>query len=381
MKSKSSTIRLLYADSESSADLLYLSGVFVPDPFLVIIAQKKSYAVVSQLEFGRVAKKSKFDEVMLLETIRQKAADNLQISLAEVGPGELMVYFAQRFAVKKIEVPADFPALYYARLFEAGYRIEVVEGAFFPKRGKKTDAEARAIRQGNAASAAGIRAAEAVLRAATIDGNHILYEGKTLTSERLRSIIDQACLEKGATAIHTIVAGGRQACDPHEGGHGRLRPHELIIIDVFPRVQKTGYHGDMTRTFLKGKASPAQRALVKAVRNAQAAAMAQVKAGIKGDAVHAAAKKVFDKAGFVTERRKGGFVGFIHSTGHGLGLEVHEAPRVSKGAPKLKAGQVITVEPGLYYPEIGGCRIEDVVRVTKDGCEKLSSLHYRWEIR
>ena len=131
MKSKSSTIRLLYADSESSADLLYLSGVFVPDPFLVIIAQKKSYAVVSQLEFGRVAKKSKFDEVMLLETIRQKAADNLQISLAEVGPGELMVYFAQRFAVKKIEVPADFPALYYARLFEAGYRIEVVEGGLF----------------------------------------------------------------------------------------------------------------------------------------------------------------------------------------------------------------------------------------------------------
>lgn len=381
MKSKSSTIRLLYAASESSADLLYLAGVFVPDPFLVIIAQKKSYAVVSQLEFGRVAKQSKFDEVMLLETIRQKAADNLQISLAEVGPGELMVYFAQRFAVKKIEVPADFPALYYARLFEAGYRIEVVEGAFFPKRGKKTDAEARAIRQGNAASAAGIRAAEAVLRAARIDGNRILHEGKTLTSERLRSIIDQACLEKGATAIHTIVAGGRQACDPHEGGHGRLRPHELIIIDVFPRVQKTGYHGDMTRTFLKGKASPAQRALVKAVRNAQAAAMAQVKAGIKGDAVHAAAKKVFDKAGFVTERRKGGFVGFIHSTGHGLGLEVHEAPRVSKGAPKLKAGQVITVEPGLYYPEIGGCRIEDVVRVTKDGCEKLSSLHYRWEIR
>ena len=381
MKSKSSTIRLLYAASESSADLLYLSGVFVPDPFLVIIAQKKSYAVVSQLEFGRVAKQSKFDEVMLLETIRQKAADNLQISLAEVGPGELMVYFAQRFAVKKIEVPADFPALYYARLFEAGYRIEVVEGAFFPKRGKKTDAEVRAIRQGNAASAAGIRAAEAVLRAATIDGNRILYEGKTLTSERLRSIIDQACLEKGATASHTIVAGGRQACDPHEGGHGALRPHELIIIDVFPRVQKTGYHGDMTRTFLKGKASPAQRALVKAVRNAQAAAMAQVKAGIKGDAVHAAAKKVFDKAGFVTERRKWGFVGFIHSTGHGLGLEVHEAPRVSKGAPKLKVGQVITVEPGLYYPEIGGCRIEDVVRVTKDGCEKLSSLHYRLEIR
>lgn len=381
MKSKSSTIRFLYAASESSADLLYLSGVFVPDPFLALIAQKKSYAVVSQLEYGRVAKQSNFDEVMLLEAIRENAAENLQIPVKEVGPGELMVYFAQRFAVKKVEVPADFPAIHYAKLFDAGYRVEIVQGAFFPKRAKKTDAEARAIRQGNAASAAGIRAAEAALRAATIVGNRIVYEGKSLTSERLRSIIDQACLEKGAAASHTIVAGGRQACDPHDAGSGLLRPNELIIVDVFPRVQKTGYHGDLTRTFLKGHASAAQRALVKSVQEAQSAAIEKVKAGVKGDAVHAAAKQVFDDAGFVTERRKKGFVGFIHSTGHGLGLEVHEAPRVSKGAPKLKAGQVITIEPGLYYPEIGGCRIEDVVRVTKDGYEKLSSLHYKWEIR
>jgi len=381
MKSKSSKIRFLYAASESSADMLYLAGVFVPDPFLAILAQKKSYAVVSQLEYGRVAKQSKFDEVMLLETIRGKAAENLQIPVEDVGPGELMVYFAQRFAVKKIQVPADFPAVHYAKLYEAGYRVEIVEGAFFPKRGKKTDAEARAIRQGNAASAAGIRAAEAVLRAATVEGNRIVYDGKPLTSERLRGIIDQACLEKGASASHTIVAGGRQACDPHEAGSGLLRPNELIIVDVFPRVQKTGYHGDLTRTFLKGRASEAQRKLVKAVQDAQSAALEKVKAGVKGEAVHAAAQKVLDEAGFVTERRKKGFVGFIHSTGHGLGLEVHEAPRVSKGAPKLKAGQVITIEPGLYYPEIGGCRIEDVVRVTKDGCEKLSSLHYRWEIR
>lgn len=381
MKSKSSTIRFLYASSESSADSFYLAGVFVPDPFLAIIAQGKRYAVVNKLEFGRVAKQSRFDEVMLLEAIRKKAAENLQIPLSDVGPGELMVYFAQRFAVKKVEVPADFPAIYYAKLFEAGYRVKIVKDAFFPKRAKKTDAEARAIKQGNAASAAGIRAAEAILRASSIEGGRILYEGRALTSERLRSVIDQACLARGATASRTIVAGGRQACDPHEVGRGVLRPNELIIIDVFPQVQKTGYHGDMTRTFLKGTASSAQRALVKTVREAQTAAMESVKAGVKGDAVHAAAKNVFETEGFVTERRKSGFVGFIHSTGHGLGLEIHESPRVSKGAPKLKAGNVITIEPGLYYPEIGGCRIEDVVRVTEDGYEKLSNLHYRWEIR
>jgi Xaa-Pro aminopeptidase len=382
MKSKSSTIRLLYAASENSADMLYLAGAFVPDPFLAIVAKKKSYAVVSQLEYGRVVKQSKFDEVMLLEEIREKAAENLQMAREAVGPGELMVYFARRFAVKKIEVPADFPAIYYSKLYEAGYHLEIIEGAFFPKRGKKSDLEARAIKQGNAASAAGIRAAEAVLRAATIDARErIIYEGRPLTSERLRSVIDHACLSKGATASHTIVAGGRQACDPHEVGHGVLKANQLIIVDVFPRVQKTGYHGDMTRTFLKGRATPAQCALVQAVREAQIAAMGMVKAGRTGDSVHAAANQVFTDQGFVTERRKHGFVGFIHSTGHGLGLEVHESPRVSIGAPKLKAGQVITIEPGLYYPEIGACRIEDVVRVTIDGYEKLSSLHYRWEIR
>lgn len=381
MKSKSSTIRLLYAASDNNADVLYLSGVFVPDPFLSIITDKKSYAVVSQLEYSRVAKTSKYDEVMLLEEIRKHAAENLQIPLKEVGPGELMVYFGQRFAVKKVEVPADFPAIYYEKLFEAGFRLKVVEGAFFPKRARKTDAEALAIRQGNAASAAGIRAAERVLRCATIDGNRIIYEGKPLTSERLRTIIDQACLAKGATASNTIVAGGRQACDPHEVGHGPLRPNQLIIIDVFPRNQKTGYHGDMTRTFLKGRATPAQRAMVAAVRAAHQAAHDVVKAGVKGAKVHLAVCDVFKKEGFVTERRKSGFVGFFHSTGHGLGLDVHEQPRVSTGAGKLKSGHVITIEPGLYYPEIGGCRIEDVVKVTVEGYEKLSSAHYRWEIR
>lgn len=381
MKSKSSTLRFLYAASDNSADMLYAGGVFVPDPFLAILAERKSYAVVSQLEYGRVAKQSRFDEVMLLETIREKAAENLQIDLQSVGPGELMVYFAQRFAAKKIEVPDYFPAVYYSKLYEAGYRVKIVEGDFFPKRAKKSDAEAKAIKQGNAASAAGIRAAEAVLRASTIDGNRIIYEGKPLTSERLRGIVDTACLAKGAAASHTIVAGGRQACDPHQRGHGLLRPNQLIIIDVFPRIHKTGYHGDMTRTFLKGRATPAQRALVRAVRSAQLAAMEQVKVGVKGDSVHAAACAVFDAEGFFTERRGSGFVGFIHSTGHGLGLDLHETPRVSRGASKLKEGHVITIEPGLYYPEIGGCRIEDVVRVTAGGYEKLSSLHYRWEIR
>jgi len=381
MKSKSSLIRFLYAASEQSADLFYLSGVFVPDSYLSVLINGRAFAVVSRLEFSRVKAQSKYDEVFLLEAVRAEVAKTFKISLAAVGPVELMRYFAKQYKARMVEVPEDFPAAYYAGLQAVGLKLQIGSSPFFPERSRKTDLEAAAIRQGNAASAAGIRAAERVLRASKIVGKRLIFEGAALTSQRLRIIIDQACLAKGAVALNTIVAGGLQACDPHEGGHGPLRPNELIIVDVFPRVQKTGYHGDMTRTFLKGKADDSQRALVHAVRDAQSAALAKVKSGVSGASVHKAAERVFRLRGFPTERRGDQFVGFIHSTGHGLGLDIHEEPRVSTAAGRLRKGNVITIEPGLYYPEIGGCRIEDVVRVTRDGCEMLSSLHYRWELK
>jgi Xaa-Pro aminopeptidase len=381
MKSKSSVIRILFASSEQSADLFYLTGVFVPDPFLCFVIGNRSTAVVNRLEYGRVQAQSNCDTVLLQETVQRQAAEALGIEPAAVGAAEMMRYFADLHQVSELEVPESFPAVHYAKLLEAGLTVRVGAAPFFPARELKSDAEAKALRQGNAASAAGIRAAEAVLRESEIVGKRLKYKGRTLTSEWLRMLIDQACLGKGAMAQNTIVAGGKQGCDPHEGGHGPLKPNELIIVDVFPRVQATGYHGDMTRTFLKGRANDSQRALVGAVRDAQLAALAKVKAGVSGATVHGAVSELFEARGFHTERRGDGFVGFIHSTGHGLGLEVHEDPRVSPTAGRLRAGHVITIEPGLYYPEIGACRIEDVVRVTKEGCEMLSSMHYKWELR
>jgi len=381
MKSKSSTIRFLYASSESCADTLYLGGVFVPDPYLSIITSSGCYAVVSRLEYSRVRAHSKYDEVMLLDEIKAKAAKVLGLPEADIRPGQIMCYFAQRFAVKKVEVSENFPSVYYAVLHEAGYNLTVKEGLFFPKRMKKSDEEAKAIARGNAASAAGLRLAERVLRESVIEGKRLVYRGRTLTSERLRTMIDQACLEKGAVAKRTIVAGGRQACDPHEIGHGRLRANELIIVDVFPRVQKTGYYGDMTRTFLKGRATPEQRRLVATVREAHQTAIATVASGVKCSAVHNEVQAHFTAKGYETTRRGNVFHGFFHSTGHGLGLEVHELPQLGKVPGKLKAGHVVTIEPGLYYPGLGGCRIEDVVRVTEEGSELLSKMNYRWEIR
>ena len=131
MKSKHSTVSFIYAASEFSADMFYLSGLFVPDPFLAIIVDDIKYAVVNKLEYRRVQKKSNFDQVILQETVLRKVAENLNISVRSVGPSDLMIYFARHFAAKKIRIPADFPAILYEKIHDAGFSVEIIKGPFF----------------------------------------------------------------------------------------------------------------------------------------------------------------------------------------------------------------------------------------------------------
>ncbi|WOO42619.1 Xaa-Pro peptidase family protein [Rubellicoccus peritrichatus] len=380
MPKQTKTAKLLYAASESSADSLYFSQAFVPDPFIALGIGSKRIGVVSMLEYSRLAKASALTDLFSLEEMRDEAERKFKVKSAS--PADIVRLLARRFGFTEVQVPYDFPAGLAEELKERKIKVQTVAGTLFPQRIKKTADEAEKLKQGNAASAAGIRAAERAIRASKVQKNGKLHlNGKVLTSERLRTIIDMACLEKGAVASHTICAGGRQACDPHEGGHGPLRAGELIIVDVFPRVTATGYHGDMTRTFLKGRATESQRALVETVREAQKRSLDALKGGVSGKAVHRAGADYFETCGYKTEQIDGVWQGFIHSTGHGLGLEVHEEPRVSIKGNRLAAGTVVTIEPGLYYPDIGGCRIEDVAWIQKDGYELLSNYHYRWEIR
>jgi Xaa-Pro aminopeptidase len=154
-----------------------------------------------------------------------------------------------------------------------------------------------------------------------------------------------------------------------------------VIVDIFPRITATGFHGDMTRTYLRGRASDAQSKLVDAVRAAQKAAIDAIRAGVNGRIVHQQCLDVFAARGYETRRTPKGSVGFFHGTGHGLGLDIHEAPRVSAVDCPLPLGSVVTVEPGLYYPGLGGCRIEDVVQVTSRRPTLLSRHSYEWELR
>lgn len=370
---------LLYADTLSSPDMLYFGRVEVHDPFIAFGAGRRKITVQSSLEFGRVKRTSDFDVILSYEEWLARARE---AHGAKAGVPELIATAARAHGVRRFRVPMNFPAALYLRLTKLGLKLVFPDGLLFPEREVKTAQEAACIREGNRLCSVGFSVAERILRAARIKGRTLVYRGAVLTSERLRFELETAIREQGGDPRDTIVAGGDQACDPHERGSGPLRPHELIIIDVFPRVLKTGYHGDMTRTYLKGRPREVQRRLVETVREAQKRATRAIRAGVDGRTVHAACTDCFAEAGYETKRTKTGAVGFFHGTGHGLGLAVHDPGRMSPTiSHPLKKGSVMTVEPGLYYPGLGGCRWEDVVWVTATGSQPLSKHPYNWEIR
>ncbi len=377
--SRSSPPPLLYADTQSSPDMLYFGRVEVHDPFIAFGTGRRKVTIQSSLEFGRVKRTSDFDEVLSYEEWLARAREQHG---ARAGIPEIIATVARARGLRTFRVPANFPAAIHLRLTKLGLKLVFPDGLLFPEREVKSAWEAGCVREGNRLCSVGFTAAEKILRSARIKGRTLVYRGQVLTSERLRFELETAIREQGGDPRDTIVAGGDQACDPHERGSGPLRPHELIIIDVFPRVTKTGYHGDMTRTYLKGRPREVQRRLVETVREAQKRATRAMRAGVDGRVVHAACTNCFAEAGYETKRTKSGAVGYIHGTGHGLGLAVHDPGRMSPSiAAPLVEGSVMTVEPGLYYPGLGGCRWEDVVWVTAKGTKPLSKHPYHWEIR
>ena len=228
----------------------------------------------------------------------------------------------------------------------------------------------------------GMAEAIQVLRSCKISRDRkLIYHNLPLTSERLRAVIDTAILRANGSASHTIVAGGKQGCDPHEAGYGPLRANEAIILDIFPRSQKTGYFGDITRTVVRGRASEAVRKLYDTVLQGQTLAFKQLRGGTRTADVHNSVLNLFEKEGYKTGRKNGRMQGFFHGTGHGLGLEIHESARVGLNSlGKLRPSQVVTVEPGLYYPELGGVRIEDVALITKNSPRNLTRFEKVLEI-
>ncbi len=353
------------------ADQRYLSGFDAPDPFFTLRAGGETVLLVSGLEYGR-AKEEADGKV-------ERLADyDFRARAAESGRGDARKQVAAEFCAThgadSVAVPSRFPLATADGLREAGIDVQVdEEDTLLELRAVKSENEIEHIETAQRANEAAMARAEALIAESDVREGVLHHGDEPLTSERVRREIETELLRHGCALDETIVACGADAAEPHNRGSGPLEADEGIIVDIFPRDKSSRYHADMTRTFCKGDPSEELESFYEATEAALDAALAEIEAGVTGDAVHAAVCDVYEERGYPTlrsdERTE---TGFIHSTGHGVGLEVHERPRLTEGAGELEAGHVVTVEPGLYDPDVGGVRIEDFVVVTDEGYRNLT---------
>jgi Xaa-Pro aminopeptidase len=372
---------LVIGAPQHDATAYHLSGFLAPDPVICIRTSGKSYLAVSALEYGRAEKEAPADELV--------SFDELELSrlARELKSGARAFAAATANLIEKVgangspvTVPPHFGIAYADELRARGVRIEPDGRLFADLRRVKTQAEISHIEEAQRATEGACVHAVGILEDAEISGDGTLrWRGENLTSEILRAEMEVEILRRGCAADEgTIAAGGPQAADPHERGSGSLRAGEAIILDIFPRSQTSRYYADMTRTFVKGEPPDELQDMYDAVLEAQEAALSMIRAGVNGRDVHERVSDILHEKGYKTGKhdQKPGeplTEGFFHGTGHGVGLEVHEAPRVSPVDEELRAGDVVTVEPGLYEPGMGGVRIEDLVVVTEDGYRNLTN--------
>jgi Xaa-Pro aminopeptidase len=361
---------LILGDSETNADLYYATGFVVSAPVAYIEKEGRKVLLVSDLEYGRAKAEAKVDEVLSTTPLENK----LRQTGEPVRLTSVVNLYLKETGSRELIVPAGFAFAHAERLKELGYALRFRDDPFFPERMVKRPQEIEAIAQVEGYGEEAMSLAADILRRSEVRSGVLHSGGETLTSERLRLEIQKFLLERECQAFNTIVAGGDQGTDPHLRGTGPLRGNETIVIDIFPRSMRTRYWGDLARTFVRGKASPRVKKLHRDVLDAQDLAFSLVRAGAEGQKIHESVTAFFKERGNPNEDAGDKKAGFIHGTGHGLGLEIHEHPKISRVPSKLAAGHVVTVEPGLYYPGTGAVRIEDVVVVTGAGCRNLNKL-------
>src|SRR5437867_7054629 len=362
--------RLIYSASESDANMLWVTRFFAPDPFIFIEKHGRRYLAMSDLEVDRARQQAEVDKVLLYsDYVRGLQDRGIRFpSVTEVLPEVL-----KNLGISSVVVPSTFPLGLADALRRKRFRVTPQPDPFWKKREIKSEQEVVHIRASLKAAESGIEAGiDAVRRSSIGKDGYLYFDGAPLTSEILKRIINTTIMSLGFVPSHSIVASGDQCVDPHNEGSGPVRAHTSIIMDIFPRSQKSGFFGDITRTVVRGKASERLKAAYRCVEEGQQIGFRRIRSGANTYAIHQEILTYFNDRGFPTGLVDGRMQGFFHGTGHGLGLDIHEAPGINaRRRSVLKAGHVVTVEPGLYYPGMGGVRLEDVVYVTMTGCENL----------
>lgn len=374
MNTKQQKPILLVAHMHNASGIRHATGFHAPDPFLYLRHKGRHHLIVSVLEAGRAQQAARRcgSEVWTPERLRL-SRDARRLS-------DSALALLRHLRLRHIEVDPAFPLAMAEQLRGAGIRVDVLKAQPFPKRQIKTEAELRAIVVSQRAAVAAMRRAARLLKQAHADRRGYLCVGsRRLTSEAVRREINIALLERDCTGSGTIVSCGAAAAEPHDRGSGPLKAGLPVVIDIFPQHMRTGYWGDLTRTFIKPPVERKWIDLWHTVRAAHEAALGRVKPGVSFRSVHRAAQDAMEQRGYRTDLAAAQPSGFIHSIGHGVGLDVHEDPFVGKKT-RLRSGHVITIEPGFYFPGQGGVRIEDLVVVTPGGANIPVRCPYGWKV-
>jgi Xaa-Pro aminopeptidase len=362
--------RVIYGASESDANMLWATRFFAPDPFIFIARRSKRYLVMNDLEIDRAKSQASVDKVLSYSSYQKKWQAR---ATPFPTPAQVLVEVLSDLNIRSIEVPASFPIGMADQLRKMRIRIEAAADPFFPDRQFKTPEEIRFISDSLRAAERGMTAGIEAIRRTDIRKDGYLYlDGTRFTSEILKRIVNTEIMSQGYVPSHTIAASGDQCVDPHNQGSGPIRANASIIMDIFPRSQRTGYFGDITRTVVRGKASERLKHAYHCVAHGQEIGFRKIKDGASAYDIHYEIVNYFAREGFPTGLQNGRMQGFFHGTGHGLGLDIHEAPAFGQRSKNpLRDRNVVTVEPGLYYAGLGGVRLEDVVLVTETGCRNL----------
>lgn len=365
---------LVVGSPNKVAEIRYVTGFSAPDPVVYLQHGKTRHLVVSILELERAKRVAKGITVWSPEDLEIRRQSKYTINGWILG-------LLRKTGITSVIVTPDFGVGIVKKLRKVGIRVKVAEESLFPQRAVKTPDELLKIRECQKAAVKAMRLAVRMIAHSRADRKGRLRMGRrVLTSEMVRSIVNKKLVDYGCIGQEVIVACGQQSADPHEAGSGPLREGESIVIDIFPQSVRHGYWGDLTRTVVKGKPSPSLKKMYYAVKSAQSAALSAIRPGVSVRTAHNAAVDLISRRGFKTGVLDGRPQGFIHSIGHGLGLEIHEPPRLGLHSTRLKRGNVITVEPGLYYPDVGGIRIEDLIVVTAAGWKYVEPCEHIFEL-
>ncbi len=369
--------RLIIAASEADATLFYATHFLAPDPFVFLWHGGEKILLMSDLELDRARAQAAVDLVLPIRQYEDRAkASGIERPTTVDALWELL----RDRQVRSVLVPGSFPIEHADKLRQRGLTLLVKLEPFLEERLVKSPAEVQAITAALRRTEAAMDAAIAAIRESEVQDGLLRWRGDVLTAEAVKRLIARQLLDDGLIAQRTIIACGEDGCDPHNEGAGPLRPGHSIIIDIFPRDTESRYFADLTRTVVKGEAPEALCRMYRAVIAGQECAFRLIRDGADGEEIHQGVQQTLEGCGFQTGEVNGRMQGFFHGTGHGLGLEIHEPPRVSKVKATLHTGNVVTVEPGLYYPGVGGVRIEDVVVVTETGCRNLTTYPKEMEV-